>query len=70
MISELGVLVVVVMSLVLVEDLSVVVSCCSEVSVISGSFVVNSISSMKINTITYSVHVMHVYINYGGLHLV
>ena len=69
MISDLGVLVVVVIPLVLVEDLTVVVSCRSEVSVISGSFVVNSISSMKINTITYSVQVMHIYTNYSGLHL-
>ena len=69
MISDLGVLVVVVIPLVLVEDLTVVVSCRSEVSVMSGSFVVNSISSMKINTITYSVQVMHIYTNYSGLHL-
>ena len=69
MISDMAVLVVVVMSLVLVEDLTVVVSCRSEVSVIFGSFVVNCISSMKINTITYSVHVMHVYISYGEIHL-
>ena len=70
MISDLGVLVVVVMSLVLVEDLKVVVSCRFEVSVISGSFVVDNISPMEINTITYNVQVMHIYINYSGLHLV
>ena len=69
MISDLVVPVLVVISLVLVEDLTVVVSCRSEVSVISGLFVVNSISSMKINTITYSVQIMHIYINYSGLHL-
>ena len=67
MIADLGVLVVVVMSLVLVEDLKVVVSCRFEVSVISGSFVVNNISPMEINTITYNVQVMHIYINYSGL---
>ena len=70
MTSDLGVLFVVELSLVLVEDLRVVVSCRSEVSVISGSFVVNSISSMKINTIIYSVQVMNIYINYSGLHWV